>query len=201
MCWPIRNSPSGRYKGRRRSHHARRAAAAGRNADRRYQFAAHDGAAVHRQADRAGDDLRRPGGDRDRERAPVRRGAGAHARACRIAGAADGDHRGARRHLTLAGRCSARARRRLPERGAAVRGVRLGHLASATGDHTRCSSPHHGPITRRVSPADPRDSRGPDRFSIGGPCILLDMQTAAAEFPETSANARRWGFRTTLCVP
>ena len=35
-------------------------------------------AAVHRQADRAGEDLRRPGRDRDRERAAVRRGAGAH---------------------------------------------------------------------------------------------------------------------------
>ena len=48
-------------------------------------------AAVHRQADRAGRDLRRSGGDRDRERAAVRRGAGAHARAHRIAGAADRD--------------------------------------------------------------------------------------------------------------
>ena len=35
-----------------------------------------DGAAVHRQADRAGHDLRRPGGDRDRERAAVRRNPG-----------------------------------------------------------------------------------------------------------------------------
>ena len=34
------------------------------------------GAAVHRQADRAGLDLRRPGGDRDRERAAVRRDPG-----------------------------------------------------------------------------------------------------------------------------
>ena len=34
-----------------------------------------DGAAVHRQADRAGHDLRRPGGDRHREHAAVRRGA------------------------------------------------------------------------------------------------------------------------------
>ena len=32
--------------------------------------------ALHRAAGRAGADLRRPGGDRDRERAPVRRGAG-----------------------------------------------------------------------------------------------------------------------------
>ena len=36
--------------------------------------------AVHRQADRTGPDLRRPGGDRDRERAAVRRGAEAHRR-------------------------------------------------------------------------------------------------------------------------
>ena len=57
------------------------------------------GAAVHRQADRAGHDLRRPGGDRDRERAAVRRGAGAHARADRGAGAADGDLGGAAGHL------------------------------------------------------------------------------------------------------
>ena len=35
-----------------------------------------DGAAIHRQADRAGHDLRRPGGDRDRERAAVRRNPG-----------------------------------------------------------------------------------------------------------------------------
>ena len=37
-----------------------------------------DGAAVHRQADRAGSDLRRPGRDRDREHAAVRRAAAAH---------------------------------------------------------------------------------------------------------------------------
>ena len=37
--------------------------------------------AVHGQGDRAGHDLRRPGRHRDRERSPVRRGAGAHARA------------------------------------------------------------------------------------------------------------------------
>ena len=34
------------------------------------------GRTVHRQADRVGDDLRRPGGDRDRERATVRRNPG-----------------------------------------------------------------------------------------------------------------------------
>ena len=51
----------------------------------------HGRAAVHRQADRAGQDLRRPGRDRHREHAAVRGGAGAHERADRGAGAADGD--------------------------------------------------------------------------------------------------------------
>ena len=43
------------------------------------------------EADRTGHHVRRPGGDRDRERAAVRRGAGAHARVIRGAGAADRD--------------------------------------------------------------------------------------------------------------
>ena len=43
-------------------------------------FVALDGPPLHRQADRAGQDLRRSGRDRDRECAAVRRGAGAHAR-------------------------------------------------------------------------------------------------------------------------
>ena len=70
-------------------------APAGRHAHRRDHPVAQAGASVHREADRAGHDLRRPGGDRDRECAAVRRGAGAHARAVRGAGAADGDLRGA----------------------------------------------------------------------------------------------------------
>ena len=65
----------------RLSDRARRAAAARGCGDRRDHPGAEHRQAVHGQADRAGHDLRRPGGDRDRERAPVRRGAGAHARA------------------------------------------------------------------------------------------------------------------------
>ena len=45
-------------------------------ADRRADADPQRRAAVHRQADRAGRDLRRPGGDRDRERAAVRRNPG-----------------------------------------------------------------------------------------------------------------------------
>ena len=41
------------------------------------------GAGIHAEADRAGRDVRRPGRHRDRECAPVRRGAGAHRANCR----------------------------------------------------------------------------------------------------------------------
>jgi len=51
-----------------------------------------------------GYDLRRPGGDRDRERALVRPGAGAHARTFRVTGTADGNFGGVESHLKLAGR-------------------------------------------------------------------------------------------------
>ena len=56
------------------------------------------GAAVHRQADRAGAELRRPGRDRHREHAAAQRAAPAHRRSHRIAGAADRDLRGAEGH-------------------------------------------------------------------------------------------------------
>ena len=51
------------------------------------------GPALHRQADRAPRDLRRPGGDRDRERAAVHGARGPEPRADRGARAADGDRR------------------------------------------------------------------------------------------------------------
>ena len=49
----------------------------------------------------SGDHLRRPGRDRDRERAPVRRGAGAHRRPFGIAAAADRHRRRAQGHQSL----------------------------------------------------------------------------------------------------
>ncbi len=70
-------------------HLAGRAAAAGRSADWRYRLDAQGGAAIHRKQIELVFDLRRPSGDRDRERAAVRRGAGAYARTDRSAGAAD----------------------------------------------------------------------------------------------------------------
>ena len=63
------------------------------DADRRDRRRPGRSRAVHRQADRAAPDLRRPGGDRDRERAAVQGAGGAQPRADRGAGAADGDER------------------------------------------------------------------------------------------------------------
>ena len=67
---------------------------------------AETGRAVHRAADRAGAHLRRPGGDRDGERAAAGRIAGPHARPRRIARIPDRDQRRAQRHQPLDRRCA-----------------------------------------------------------------------------------------------
>ena len=94
----------------RRADFARRADAEGRRADRRVRHLSPGGAAVHRQADRAGAELRRAGGHRHREHAAAQRAAPAHRRSHRIAGAADRDLGGAQGHLQLAGRSGAGVR-------------------------------------------------------------------------------------------
>src|SRR6516162_6328781 len=59
---------------------------------------------------------------------------------------------------------------------------------------------HHGPIAVESLPLI--------RGTVAGRSVLdkgtvhiADMQTQARKFPETSENARRWGFRAILCVP
>ena len=76
---------------------------------------------------RTAEDLRRPGGDRHRERAAVRRGAGAQPRSHRGARAPDRDQRHPARHRRLAHRNPAGPHRRCRERREAVRGLRCGH--------------------------------------------------------------------------
>ena len=76
------------YRTRRR----RAAAARGRRRSARSPSARRRVRPVHRQADRAAQDLRRPGGHRHRERAAVQGAGGAQPRA-HEAGAADGDQR------------------------------------------------------------------------------------------------------------
>jgi two-component system, NtrC family, sensor kinase len=59
---------------------------------------------------------------------------------------------------------------------------------------------HHGPI--------PVDTLPLIRGTVAGRTVLdgvafhiADLQTEDAEFPESGENARRWGFRSILCVP
>ena len=87
-------------------------------------------AAVHRQADRAGDYFCRPGGDRDRERAPVRASAVAHARVQRVVRAANGNLRGIARHLRVGRRIGAGLRDHAGECDQAVQRELWRHVAS-----------------------------------------------------------------------
>ena len=80
--------------------------------------------------DRAAPDVRRPGGDRDRERAAVHGARGAEPRADRVARAADGDRRDPARHLELAHRRSAGVR---CHRGEAPRGCVRRRTRTSTG--------------------------------------------------------------------
>ncbi len=104
----------------RRSHHSRRAAASRRNADRRHRICRARRCGRSPTSRSSWSDLRRPGGDRDRERAAVRRGAGAH-RDLRIAAAADRHRRCAEGHQPLDVRSADRARNARRIGGAAVR--------------------------------------------------------------------------------
>ena len=80
-----------------------------------------------RQADRAAPDLRRSGGDRDRERAAVQRAGSAQPRPHRSAGAADRDERDPARDQPVADRCAARVRH---DRGSSAEAVRRGAAVS-----------------------------------------------------------------------
>ena len=89
-------------------------------------------AAIHRQADRAGHYVRRPGGDRDRERAAVRKCRGAHARTGEVAGgpADRAGPPGADREARLA-RPTDRRHRARDQEPAQFRQQLLGHLGRA----------------------------------------------------------------------
>jgi GAF domain-containing protein len=59
---------------------------------------------------------------------------------------------------------------------------------------------HHGPIAAETLPLIRGTVAG--RTVLDGRALhIADLQTEDAEFPESSENARRWGFRALLCVP
>ena len=123
-------------------------------------------------ADRARPDLRRPGRDRDRERAPVRRGAGAHPRSRRRC-AADRDRRraeghqplgvrsgrGARHACLVRGRSLCRRRRRRRSASVTATGSDIGRQLGAV--TRRCVEYHRASILQR-----------PVRASVAGRVLL-----------------------------
>src|SRR5215467_13873822 len=59
---------------------------------------------------------------------------------------------------------------------------------------------HHGPIPAETLPLIRGTVAG--RTVLDGRAFhIADLQIEDAEFPESSENARRWGFRSILCVP
>ena len=82
----------------------------------------HRDASFQRQADRTPANFRRPGGDRDQQRSPVRRGAGEDARPDGGASAANRDLRGAQGHQPLGVRPANCARHPRRVGGSVVRG-------------------------------------------------------------------------------
>jgi GAF domain-containing protein len=59
---------------------------------------------------------------------------------------------------------------------------------------------HHGPIPAETLPLIRGTVAG--RTVLDGRAFhIADLQTEDAEFPESSENARSWGFRALLCVP
>jgi signal transduction histidine kinase len=59
---------------------------------------------------------------------------------------------------------------------------------------------HHGPIPAETLPLIRGTVAG--RTVLDGRAFhIADLQTEDAEFPESSENARSWGFRSLLCVP
>src|SRR6266566_4544364 len=59
---------------------------------------------------------------------------------------------------------------------------------------------HHGPIPAETLPLIRGTVAG--RTVLDGRVLhIADLQTEDAEFPESSENARSWGFRSLLCVP
>ena len=131
-------------------------------ADRGDLHPADRGPAVHRPADRLLRDLRRPGGDRDRERPPVQRDEGG-------ARAADGDERDPAGDLQLADRPPAGPRRRGRERRSSLWRGGFAHLPPGR-RRARVVARSTGAAERRGDRATTHLRHGRDRSSGRAVC-------------------------------
>ena len=161
------------------------------------------------QADRPARDLRRPGGDRHRERAAVQGAGGPQRRADRRARAADGDQRDPADHQPLADGYCSRCSTPSLENAARLcsRGRRRGLF--------RCDGAMYHPMALRVpdrayrdrisvpllaGPSDPASVASPiDERPVHIPDVLDD--DAYPRRRSDSTRCRRMGARTSLAVP
>ena len=163
--------------------------AQGERADRRHRHLPPGGAAVHRQADRAGHEFRRSGRHRHREHAPAQR-------AARIAAAADRHRRRAQGHQPLdlrpAERCSTRWSNR--RRGCARRTVRHHLPARGRVFRHRCACYGYSPRVRRSTceqhPIPPGRGSIVGRVALEGKIVHIPDVLADPEYT-LSADARR----------
>ena len=165
------------------------------------------GAAVHRQADRAGAELRRPGRHRHREHAAAQRAAPAHRRSHRIAGAADRDLRGAQGHQQLARRSGTGVRGHAGERDAHLRGE-FGIVFRSDGERPASRLASIG--VHRADAAELHGDRGPFVPAAGtrlgrAACDKARSFTSRDTRPKQSSSRRaesaatHGGARSTAC--
>ena len=155
-CTPIPTIGSVSSRGSPRSAASWRCRCAGGPRHRHRQRRASGSRALLRPADRAPQDLRRPGRHRHRERPPLHRAGGPQPRPHRDARAADRDERDPARHLQLADRRPAGLRHDRRQRAQALR------REVERGDPLR-RQPHRARVALR--PVRPRGDRG-DRAGL-----------------------------------
>ena len=146
------------------------------------------GTPVHRQADRAGQELRRAGRHRHREHPPAQRAASGN----RIAGTADGDLRSAAGHHQLALRVGARLPGHAGERGRGSARPSSAHCSSARATHSARLRMHGAP------PAYVEDAAA---RGCSGPSGLAARRASHTKRSSISPTSGRTGLRrAVLCV-
>ena len=167
----------------------------------------HEVRAVHRQADRAAGDLRRPGRHRHRERAAVQRAAEpSNAELTEALEQQTATSRDPARHRARRPTSSRSSTRSSESAVAALRGASGASIFRLDGDRLRvgrattvpiAASEPIGSAVPRAADAASRAARSLDRRTVH----VDDLAGRADEYPERPTRAGRSGYRTTLAVP
>ena len=190
---------------RRRSRRRRtllRADAQGRRADRRHRHLPPGGAGLHRQADRAGRELRRPGRHRHREHPAAQRAA------ANSLAAADGDRRGAARSSASSPGELEPVFETMLENAMRICDAKFGTVSLRMATHfdsSRCIGvpPDVCRIQRQRKPVSPGPSIGAGRVVTTRQVVHIadDAADQAAVVPRHDGSATSRGARSIVAVP